>query len=214
MSPVRRARIPRTALYLIGRRPDPLAWPPWEYVGSGRFDDPAGKFRVLYATAQRRAAFLETLAHFRTSLDVLAALQAVENTNEPIPPPQVPAEWYHARAVGRLRLATRQLWLELRSVETREALRCALAHTLLDLGLEDLDLRGVVGPKRQLTQAIARWAHDHGYAGLVYSSRFDAALTCWAIFEGAVFDPVRPFEPILADDPDLVATAKLFGLRL
>ena len=214
MSPARRARTPRRALYRIGRRPAPLAWPPWEYVGSGRFDDPAGEFRVLYATAQRHTAFLETLARFRPSLEMLAALQAVQNTTEPLPRPQVPAEWYHTRAVGQLRLGTRQRWLELRAFETREALRRELAQTLLDLGLEDLDLSGVVGPKRQLTQAIARWAYDHGYAGLVYSSRFDAALTCWAIFEGAAFEPVRPFESILPDDPDLVATAKLFGLNL
>lgn len=212
MTPVRRARTPRTALYRIGRRPDPLAWPPWEYVGSGRFDDPVGEFRVLYATAQRRTAFLETLAQFRPSLDVLAALQAVENTNEPMPTPRVPADWYRARAVGRLSLTVRQRWLELRPFETRETLRREMAQTLLDLGLEDLDLSGVVGSKRQLTQAIARWAYDHEYAGLVYSSRFDAALTCWAIFEGAAFEPVGPPEPILPDDPDLVATAKLFGL--
>ena len=145
---------------------------------------------------------------------MLAALQTVGNTTELIPTPRVPAEWYHARAVGRLLLATRQRWLEFRSLETHETLRRELAQALLNLGLEDLDLSGVVGPKRQLTQAIARWAYDHGYAGLVYSSRFDAALTCWAIFEGAAFEPVRPFEPILLDDPDLVATAKLFELNL
>ena len=214
MSVVRRARTPRTALYRMGRHPDPLAWPPWEYVGSGRFDDPAGKFRVLYATVQRRTAFLETLAHFRPSLDVLAALEAVENTDEPLARPEVPADWYRARAIGRLRLVTRQHWLDLRSFETREALRRELAQTLLDLGLEDLDLSGVVGPKRQLTQAIAGWAHEHGHAGLVYSSRFDAALTCWAVFEGAAFEPVGLPEVILSDDPDLVSVARSFGLTV
>jgi len=101
-------------LYRIGRLPDPLAWPPWDYVGTGRFDDPAGEFRVLYATVQRRTGFLETLARFRPSLEVLAALEGVENTDEPFPMPQVPADWYHARAIGRLRLRTRQRWLDLR----------------------------------------------------------------------------------------------------
>ena len=70
-------------------------------------------------------------------------------------------------------------------------------RTLLALGLADLDLSGVVGPKRQLTEAIARWAYGHGHASLVYSSRFDAALPCWAIFEGAVFEPVGPPDPTL-----------------
>ena len=113
-------------------------------MGSSRFDDPAGEFRVLYATAQRRTAFLETRARFRPSLDLLAAPQAVENTREPIPTPRVPGECYRARAVGRLRLAIRQRWLDLRSFETREALRQEPAQTLLDLGLEDLDVSGVV----------------------------------------------------------------------
>lgn len=183
-------------------------------MGSGRFDDPAGEFRVLYATVQRRTAFLETLARFRPSLDVLSALQAVENTNELIPTPQIPADWYHTRAVGQLRLTTHQRWLDLRSFETREALRHELAQRLFDLGFEDLDLSGVVGPKRQITQAIARWAYERDYRGLAYSSRFNATLTCWAIFEGATFESVGSPEPILPSDPDLIATARLFRLNL
>src|SRR5207302_7574825 len=143
-----------------------------------------------------------------------AALQAVQNTTEPLPRPQVPADWYHTRAVGQLRLTPRRRWLDLRSFETREALRHELAQTLLDLGLEDLDLSGVMGPKRQLTQAIARWAYERDYRGLAYSSRFNATLTCWAIFEGAAFEPVGSSEPILPNDVDLVATAKLFRLNV
>jgi hypothetical protein len=93
-------------------------------------------------------------------------------------------------------------------------LRRELSQALISLGLEDLDLGGVVGPKRQLTQAIARWAYDHGHTGLVYSSRFDAALTCWAIFEGAAFEPVGLPVPILPDDSDLVSVARSFGLAV
>lgn len=169
---------------------------------------------MLYATTQRRTDFLGTLARFRPSLDVLAALQAVENTNERIPMPRVPADWYHTRAVGRLCLATRQRWLDLWSFETHQALRQELAQTLLDLGFEVLDLSGVVGPRRQLRQAMARWACERGYGGLVYGSRFDNALTCWAIFEGAAFDHVGEPEPILPDDPDLVSVARSFGLAV
>jgi hypothetical protein len=66
---------PRGALHRIARLPDPLAWPPWEVVGGGRFDDPRREFRVLYAAAQRRGAFVETLAQFRPALHALARLQ-------------------------------------------------------------------------------------------------------------------------------------------
>jgi len=213
VSPVRRAATPRGLLYRIGRLPDPLAWPPHELVGGGRFDDPQREFRVLYA-GQRRACFLETLAAFRPSVEALAALQQVTGSQEPMPRGMVPADWYQKRTVARLRLRPGQRWLDLRATETREALRAELAATVLDLGLADLDLSGVLGPRRSLTQAIARWAYDHGYAGIVYRSRFDAASSLWAVFEGAAFDVVGVPEPIVPDDRDLVATARLFGLAI
>jgi len=73
---------------------------------------------------------------------------------------------------------------------------------------------GGVGPKRQLTKAIARWAYERDYRGLACSSRFDATFTCWAILEGVAFEPIGPSEPILPNDPDLIATANLFRLNL
>lgn len=211
MSPVRHARTPRGVLYRIGRLPDPLAWPPWEVVGSGRFDDPRREFRVLYAAAQRRGAFVETMAPFRPSVEALAGMRLADG-EEQRPGGIVPADWYQRRAVARLRLLPRQRWLDLRAPETREELRAELAATLMTLGLSDLDLSRALGPQRTLTQAIARWAYDHGYAGLAYASRLDSALTLWALFERAAFEPVGLPEPITADDFDLVATARLFGL--
>lgn len=214
MSPVRPARTPRGVLYRLARLPDPLAWPPWEVVGGGRFDDPRREFRVLYAAAQRRGAFVETLARFRPVLEVLARLQRVAGGGEQLPPATVPAHWYQRRAVARLRLVPGQRWLDLRAPETREALRAELATTLLTLGLSDLDLGRVLGPSRTLTQALARWAYERGYAGLAYHSRLDQKLTLWAIFEGSAFEPVGLPEPITPDDPDLVATARLYTLAL
>ncbi len=105
-----------------------------------------------------------------------------------------------------------QRWLDLRAPETREELRAELAALLMTLGLSDLDLSRMLGPQRTLTQAIARWAYDRGYAGLAYASRLDGTLTLWALFERVAFEPVGLAEPITPDDPDLVATARLFGL--
>lgn len=73
---------------------------------------------------------------------------------------------------------------------------------------------GVVGPRRQRTQTISRWAYEHGYNGLAYSSRFDVAPTCCAMFERAMFEVTGSPESILPSDPDLLATAQLFGLRI
>jgi hypothetical protein len=214
VSPLRTAAAPRGPLHRIGRLPDPLAWPPWEAVGGGRFDDPARRVRVLYAASRRRGAFVESLAPFRPALALLARLRDVAGADEPVPEARVPADWYRRRAVGRLRLAPGQRWLDLRSPATREALRRALAAELLRLGMADLDLSGVVGPSRALTQAIAGWAHEQGYAGLAYASRIDQRQTCWAVFEGARFEPAGLPAPITPDDPDLRAVARLFGLEL
>jgi len=61
---------PEGVLYRLGRQPDPWAWPDWTYAGElgtfdNRYDDPRGEYRVLYASSERLARFLETLARFR-----------------------------------------------------------------------------------------------------------------------------------------------------
>jgi hypothetical protein len=212
MSPVRRARTPPGPLYRIARLPDPLAWPPREFVGGGRFDDPRREFRVLYAAAQRRGAFVETLAGFRLSLASLAQLARVGGDIELLQEASVPADWYQKRAVARLRLVPGQQWLDLREAETREALRRELVTALLELGLSDLDLSRVLSPHRELTQAIASWAFERSYAGIAYASRIDASYSLWAIFEGATFEAIGLPEPIVPDDADLLAVAELFRL--
>ena len=45
---------PPETLFRLARRPDPWAWPDWSYADPGgtfgnRYDDPDGRYRVLYA---------------------------------------------------------------------------------------------------------------------------------------------------------------------
>lgn len=216
MSYIREARDPSDVLYRLGRAPDPLAWAPWRFVGAGRFDDPLARFRVLYAAEQRRACFVEALAPLRPSLQVLAAEQAVVHAGEPLSgtPAILPPHWLRTRAVGRLRVQRGQRWLDLRALETREVLRAELAPVVMRLGLPDLDISAVSGPSRVLTQTITRWAYDHAYQGIVYSSRLDHSFNCWAIFEGANYTPDGPPAPLTPDDEDLRAVAALLGLTL
>ena len=212
MMPVQAAQDPTPVLYRIGRLADSLAWPEWRYCGGGRFDDPQRVFRTIYAAEQRLACFVELLATFRPSPQVLSMLKAVANVDEPLVLGIVPADWVRKRSLGAFRARPGQHWLDLRAFSTREALRGELAEQLAQLGLSDLDVSAVRGPQRELTQAIARWAYMHGFAGLVYRSRFDDSLGCWAVFEGAEFDPVGIPEPISLGDADLLAAAALFGL--
>jgi hypothetical protein len=59
--------LPEGPVYRLARGPDPWAWVDWVYAGpdgsfGGRFDDPHGEYRVLYAASTRLGAFMETLA--------------------------------------------------------------------------------------------------------------------------------------------------------
>ncbi len=214
MIAVQAATTPVAPLYRIGWSPNPLAWPPRAYIGSERFDDPRRRFRTLYAAEQRRACFVETLAQYRADLQQLAAEAVVASGERREEPPRVPIAWCDERRVGRFRLQPGQPWLDLRAFETREALRRQVARKLLDLGLADLDVSVALATNRALSQAIARWAYEHGYHGIAYTSRFDVAFNCWAVFDNATIEPILPFERIDRDDPDLHATAALFGLTL
>jgi RES domain len=68
----------------VGRKPDPWLPPDWAYAKDGtfgnRFDDPEGIYRVLYASTQPLACYLETLARFRPDLTLLVELQSIEGS--------------------------------------------------------------------------------------------------------------------------------------
>jgi hypothetical protein len=126
----------------------------------------------LYTARQRTACFAETLAAFRPSLDLLA------ETGDPADiSGEVPASFLLARGTATFHLRSGR-WLDLRRVETLEALRASFGSRLHEFGLVDVDLGGMCGPTRAFTQAIAAWAFEHGFHGLVYASRFGANLEC------------------------------------
>ena len=205
-------------LYRVGRAPDPLAPPP--FAGSknsgNRFDDPAGEFWVMYAAEQRRACFAETLARFRADLTLLAILREMPDGDTGDDTPSagtLPGDWHLKRMVGRFRPLPGQRWLDLRDLKAREQLRRDLAATFLEIGLDDFDLSDALTRRRDVTQSIARWAYDSGHNGIAYTSRLDAAFDCWAVFEGAQIEVIDA-SAIARDDPDLLAVARMFGLRL
>jgi len=203
------AAAPPALLWRIGHWPDPLAWPPREarLREPGRFDDPQQRYRTLYTAEQRAGCFVEAIARFRPSIAALQGAGALLAL-----PARVPASWRASRCVGRLQPEPGERFLDVRSLETVETLRRELAPLLHELGVADLDVSGVRGPSRAVTMAVSRWANDNGYRGVAYRSRFDDALDCWALFEGARFERVGLAEPVLPDDPDLVAAVARFRL--
>lgn len=211
---IEEAIVPEAGLYRVARWPDPLVWPPWEFVGEGRFDDPQKTFRTLYAGEQPRDCFVELLARFRPSVVVLARVREVTGATDSFPSTEIPVEWYRSRSIGRLRPGPNQRWLDLRSLATRQTLRSELAGSLVRLGLTDLDVSGIRSSNRELTQTIARWAYEHGYNGIAYRSRLDDFSDCWAIFEGAQIEPIGLPRPIVLDNSDLRTVASIYGLRM
>lgn len=74
---------PTGILHRVGRRPDPWAWPDWSRADpdgtfGNRYDDPRGEYRVLYASSDRRGAYLEVLARYRADPAVQRELGEIE----------------------------------------------------------------------------------------------------------------------------------------
>jgi hypothetical protein len=209
---------PPSILHRIGRAPNPLAFPPLINTGNGRYDDPKGRHSVLYAAEERRTAFLETLDQFRFDVAALAARQAaLEHAALPgfdvvdgvIPPSFV------SRQIVRFSVAAGQTWLDARSPETHAAARRELAPSLHRLGVGRRFVLGdLLASNRQVTRLIAGWTIDRGFSGIVYPSCHDPSLSCWALFEGAVIVSIEAPQAISHTDPDLIAVARLWNLRL
>lgn len=114
-------------------------------MDDGRFGDPPRRFRVRYAAAQHRDAFIETLARLRPSLEILVRAAEVTGSDEQLLASTIPSAWHYKRGVGPLPVLPSQQRVDLRAPDTRWPARSELARTLLELGLSDLDLSRVMG---------------------------------------------------------------------
>lgn len=159
-------------VYRLGRAPDPWAWPDWRYAGpdgtfGNRFDDPQGVYRVLYASTQRLATFIECLAQFRPDPAVLAEFDAIEASDDDAAPPaagELPAEWLAVRCIGAAGLLGD--YVDLGHHDTLASLRRALADRLVHYDIDDLDAATIrLTTPRALTQEISRHLFDRTEGG-------------------------------------------------
>jgi len=239
---------PADGVYRLARGPaDPFEPPPWSIAGDdgtfgNRFDDPSAsddfphdrRFRVLYCATRRIAAFGETMARFRPSIDLLTKLAAIDD-DEPlaaslrgaVDPGEsrrglVPADWRLKRRIGHTVLDPTLRFVDIAHPATMQDLRTKLAPLAARLAISDIDLSTVTSQQRRFTQACARHIHDdrnvHPHiAGIRYLSRLNPDWECWAIFDDRLrHAPGHPGLPksILADDADLLAVAQLFDLTI
>jgi hypothetical protein len=200
-----------------------VIWPPLAFVGIGRYDDPTQRISTLYASVQRRTAFLETLDGYRPNLSLLAQLDedpaqlgwlpSVKTPDAPvlgvIPDP------YFDRLIAEFKVEPGQRWLDLRAPETTEALRKPLAQQILKAGHSGRFVHGdLLGTNHQVTQVFATWAIEHDFAGIAYASCHDPDETCWVLFDHAHVAQVESIEPISREDPDLLAVAQRWHLSI
>jgi len=219
---------PGGRLHRVGRAPDAWAWPLWAYAGEdgtfgNRFDDPAGEYRVLYASSPRVGALLETLARYRTDPVLVAAYEEMANEDEDreryptISPGVVPGQWCASRRIGAARHDGP--FADIGQSTSLAQLRAALASRLVHYGLEDLD-GGELRRRapRALTQEISRFVFERAVAedgerllGIRYLSRLGDDIENWAIFEGS--EPYdKTSEEISREDPDLLPALEMLGL--
>jgi hypothetical protein len=161
---------PTAPIFRLGRRPDPWEPPDWSRAHSdgtfgNRFDDPTGYYRVLYASSQRLSCFIETLAHFRADLSLLAELDEIAGEDDYVPLGHVPPEWCDERRLGKC--AAQGSYADIYSAYWVGRLRQTLASECLKLGLEDLDVAILQqGKPRRLTQLSSLEVYKAGLNGI------------------------------------------------
>jgi hypothetical protein len=201
---------PPTVLYRVARKATPLDLPPRYLMGNNRFDDPERCFGTTYAAEHPLTCMVEVMARFRTSLSALRGLASIHPRDVRLSGyatiGRVDRQWLDNRVVVAFAVDQVHPFLDLDHPQTLQLLRGELAALADDLGIHDIDLSSVSGPHRQFTKAIARWAYEHGYGGLVYTSRFGILPSCWAVFDMVEVRTIESPRPI-TDYPGLLREA-------
>jgi hypothetical protein len=215
---------PPRPLFRVGRDDDAWAVPDWAYAKEdrtfgNRFDDPAGVYRVLYASSQRLGCFIETLARFRVDVSFVADLALMENGEDDFTAfGTVRKAWINGRCIGSANVEGE--YADIYALAWVSHLRLALAGTAVKLGMEDIDLSSLERAEpRLLTQQAGRIAFELGCAGVFYHSRYGHSIENWAIFEDwtrAERFPIHQSNSrkLAEGDPDLLESLRILGLVL
>ena len=219
---------PAGLVFRLARAPNPWAWPDWSHAGpdgtfGNRWDDPLGSYRVLYASATRLGALIETLSRFRPDLDVVAGLREIEGDDEPVAAGTVPREWFEGRLIGVAEIVG--TYADLGAAGSLLLLRSRLAARGIHYGLSDIDAAAIrlIAP-RGFTQEVSRFVYEcrtegvEPLAGISYQSRLDDGTSNWAVFEPTSDSPeplhALAIEPLRPDDPDVLHSVALLGIQI
>jgi hypothetical protein len=218
-------------VWRVGRRPNPWAWTPWQYAGhagrfAGRWDDPNGSFRTVYAGRDLLSCLLEVLARFRADPLLAEDLSGIDEDVEDaarhptLPPGTVPLSWLAARQASTALLTGRYCMVT--DKESLPTLRAEFLSAALRFGLADLDAAALrLSAPRVFTQRIAAWLYDlHDDCadlldGVQFESRHGDRLVLFGVFErdedGPVSSKVSGAQdvPLTSSHPDVVEAFRL-----
>jgi len=216
-------------VFRIARKPDVWVWTDRRYIGQGRWDDPLGVYRVLYASASPFGAYLEKLAQFRPDLELVADLAKIRLNDRTAPKTapagSVPAGWRARHVLGKgLSDGVREPLVAVGRARSLATIRAAMAAVAVRLGITEIDA-GVIRVEpsagfRRLAQAISRFVYErksHGlprFAGILYLSQHADDVVNYAIFERSGPFPVTHLErtEIALDDEDFLRACELHAV--
>jgi hypothetical protein len=227
---------PQEGVWRVGREPDLLSAScstTTSELGKpntgNRFDSPTGVYGVRYFATNLDGCYGETLARFRADKKLAALIGDEWSELGFMNVGDIPADWRQRRGAVRVRfpqgsanatLSTGVRFLDIESLQTREALRPDFEPLLRFYDFEDLDVAVVRGQDRRVTRYISQWAyeqHDEAdrqmYAGIRYLSRLNSDWECWAVFDYVEIEELTR-RPILRQDEALNRIAKLYRLTV
>lgn len=232
--PVETVAAPDEGVWRVGRDPDPLSASrssgssELSTPGTGnRFDSPTGEYGVRYFATSLEGCFGETLARFRADPKLAELIGSEWQERGFMSVGDIPADWRQRRTAVHVRFPPDGSnskfpmgiqFLDIESIETREAMRADFAPLLAYYHYDDLDVAVVRGRDRRMTRYVSQWAFqqvdDEGrplYAGIRYLSRLNSEWECWAVFDDVQIEELNR-RPILPQDPALKKIAKLYSL--
>jgi len=217
---------PCVPIWRVGRSERPWEFTDWMWSTNGRFygrfDDPQGLYRVVYAATDRVGAFLEALRDFRLSESFASELDEY-GPADAIEPGVVPRSWLSDRWIASAVLKGR--FADIHHSEWVGYLHRTLGPRFAQWHISELDggsLRSTTN--EDITRTVSRLIYEATeggqplFAGIGYESRFGSDLRCWAVFEHPEVAE-RPWTgmdaaPIDAEDADLSEACRIHGIRL
>lgn len=225
------ARYDDEPIWRVGHAPTPWQFTNWAYADTdgrfdGRWDDPDGSYRVLYASTTRLGAFIEALGDFRADPQVAAGLKDIvvdEQDDEVIVPSgHVPVSWSRGRVLGQA--AVTASCAHVGHSRSLARLRRTLSPLVVRYQLNDLDAAAIrLNAPRAFTQHLSRFVYEctdtdgtPQFDGIAYQSRFGDDLHNVALFElPDTTEAITPTSvtPIDVDDDALLEAMQRHGLH-